>query len=105
MSSETSGDAPRLRSVSAAVAAVRIDDGAAPAASLQHADLANLNGHAAGCVGAMLSGMIGDVLGEVSRPNLDQLSGACMRQGIERGPDARLCVHKSTTVDPKIVES
>jgi len=46
------------------------DDGRQPAAApgatsdaVTHADLAQLDGHSARCVGSMLSSMIGDVLG------------------------------------------
>jgi hypothetical protein len=53
-----------MTSVSTAAARRHADDAAPSEALLQHSDLAQLNGHATRCVGAMLSAMVGDVLGE-----------------------------------------
>ena len=52
-----------MTSTSTAASRNSASDAAHLEVPLQHADLAQLDGHAARCVGAMLSAMVGDVLG------------------------------------------
>lgn len=65
MSGADAHQAPQATASTATAAAAAEAPGAASSEPLRHAGLAQLNGHAARYVGAMLGGLIGDVLGEI----------------------------------------
>lgn len=91
MASDALGDVSKVRAALPAVGAAPssasnadVDAADAPAAApLQYSDLAQLDGHAARCVGSLLSGMIGDVLGEMLVQGYCGACGASSRLAIK----------------------